>query len=155
MNQALIEKHEDLVIEIANVYLDNMALELGKMYQKNTDEISAGLSNDQNTELKAKHNISDNEFADIYSEFQKMKPTDHQQKALDAFTASGGKVDIEPNYDENTRRLNVSINFIIKDKIFKKIEGLTPLENVILKRNAMLQVETLLSGSNSDISAAF
>jgi hypothetical protein len=155
VDQKLLEKHEALVVEMGNLYLDNMEIELGKKYQNNTHEVNASLTDGQYTELKSKHNIPNNEFADLYSEFQKMAPTSHLKQAMDAFTASGGNVDIEPVYDENTQRLNVSISYVIKDKTFEKIEGLTPLEDVILRMNALLQVETTLSGSDPDMSPSF
>jgi len=151
----LLEKYEPLVIEIANVYLDNMELELGKKYQNRGHEVNAGLSEAQQAALKQKHNISNDVFAELSSQFQDMKPTEHLQKALDAFTASGGNIDIEPSYDENTQRLNVPINYVIKDRAFEKIEGLSVIEDVILKMNAMLQIEAVLSGSNSNAPPAF
>jgi hypothetical protein len=155
MSQSLIEKHETLAIEMASLYLDNMEIELGKKYINNAHEINASLSDEQYSELKNKHRISDQEFADLYSEFQKMKPTKHLKMAMDAFTASGGSVDIEPKYSEATQRLSVSITFAIKDKSLDRIEGLSAMEDIILRMNAMLQVDTLLSGSDPDVRPAF
>ena len=155
MSKELLEKHQDLVVELANIYLDNMELELGKKYKDNSHEINASLTDAQYTELRAKHGISNTEFADLYLAFQKMKPTEHLEKAMTAFTASGGNVDIEPHYDENTQRLNVPVKFVIKDNVLDKIEGLSPLEDVFLKMNAMIQVDTLLSGSDPDVIPSF
>ena len=155
MRQELIEKHENLFVDIANVYLDNMELELGKKYKNNDYEINAGLTDDQYTDLKTKHNLSNAEFADLYSEFQKMKPTKHLKKAMDAFTASGGSVEIEPHYEETSQRLSVPIKFLIKDRTLNKIEGLSPIEDVVLRMNAMFQVDTVLSGSDPDVSLSF
>lgn len=151
----LVEKHETIVIEMAAFYLDNMAFELGRKYQDNSYQINASLSDEQYSELKKKHNLPDHEFAELYTEFQSMKPTAHLKQALDAFTASGGNVDIEPVYDEGTQRLNVSIIFSIKDKTYDKIEGLSPLEDIVLRMNAMLQIDTVLSGADPDVSPAF
>ena len=113
------------------------------------------ISDAQYAELKTKYNLSNNEFADLHSEFQKMGPTKHLKKVMDAFTASGGSADIEPVYDENTQRLSVSVNFIIKGNTLETIEGLSPIEEIILKMDAMLQVDTLLSGSDPNISPSF
>lgn len=155
MDTKLLEKHEALIMEMGNIYLDNMELELGKKYKDNGYEINATLSDAQYAELKARYNLSSNEFSDLYSEFQKMKPTQHLKQVMDAFTASGGHADVEPIYDENTQRLSVSVNYLIKDKTLEKIEGLSPLEEIVMKMNAMLQVETVLSGSDPDISPSF
>ena len=155
MSQKLFENHETLVVEIANVYLDNMEFELGKKYKNNSHEINASLSDTQCTELSKKHNVSMKEFSELYTEFQKLKPTKHLKQTLDAFTASGGSIEIEPNYDDNAQRLHVAINFIIKDKAFEKLEGLSPLEEVNLKMDAMLQIDTVLSGSDPDVSPSF
>ena len=155
MNQRLVEKYETLVVEIGNAYLNNMELELGKKYNNNSHEIDAALSDAQYAELKTKYNIENNEFADLYSEFQEMKPTKHLKKLMDAFTASGGNASVEPIYDEDTQRLRVSVRFVIKGNTLEKIEGLAPLEEIILKMNAMIQVETILSGSDPDISRVF
>lgn len=155
MRKEIIEKHETLVVEIATVCLDNMELELGRKYRNNGYEINAGLTDDQYTELKSKYDLSGSEFSEVYSEFQKMKPTDHLKKAMDAFTASGGNVEMEPCYDENTQRLSVPIRFVIKDKTLNKIEGLSAIEDIVLKMNAMLQLDTVLSGSDPDMSPSF
>ena len=155
MTPELLEKHEPLVLEIANAYLDNMELELGKKYVNNGYQIDAGLSDAQYNELRTKYNLTSVEFAELYTEFQRMKPTTHMKKALDAFTASGGNVEIEPDYDESTQRLGVQIRFVIKDQSLNKIEGLSPVEDVILKMNAMLQIDTVLSGSDPDVSPSF
>ncbi|OOZ37840.1 hypothetical protein BOW51_00040 [Solemya velesiana gill symbiont] len=137
------------------MYLDNMELELGKKYKNNNYEINASLYDAQYTELKTKHNISNNEFADVYSDFQKMRPTKHLKQVMDAFTASGGHAEVEPIYDENTERLSVSINFVIKDKTLEKIEGLSPIEVIMVKMDAMLQIDAVLSGADPDISPSF
>jgi hypothetical protein len=132
-----------------------MELELGKKYKNNNHQINAGLSDAQDTELRAKHNISNNEFADLYTDFLTMKPTDHLQSVMGAFTKSGGSVDVEPIYDENNQRLSVSVNFVIEGNTLEKIEGLSPIEDLLLKMDAMRQVETVLSGSDPDISPTF
>ena len=155
MNKELLEKHEPLVTEMSKVYLDNMELELGKKYRNHNHQVNAGLTDAQYLELKTKHNIPNNEFSEIYTEFQRMKPSPHLQNVLDAFTASGGNIDIEPVYDEASQRLNVSVNFVIKDKVLDKIEGLSAVEEALLKMNAMLQVETVLTGSDPDTSPSF
>lgn len=155
MDQELLEKYESLVVEMGNAYLDNMELELGKKYKNNKYEIYAGLTDAQFLELKKKHNIPDNEFADVYSEFLKLKPTSHLNKLMDAFYASGGNVDIEPSYDENTQRLHISIHFVIKDNTLEKIEGLSAIEDILMKMNAMLQVDAVLSDSEPGDSPAF
>ncbi|MCG8057926.1 MAG: hypothetical protein JAY94_19765, partial [Candidatus Thiodiazotropha endolucinida] len=95
------------------------------------------------------------EFADLYNEFQKMKPTKHLKSTLDAFAASGGNVDIEPVFDEKEQKLNVSISFSIKDKTYDTLEGLSALEEIILKMNAMIQIDNVLSGSDPDVEPAF
>ena len=155
MDEALLEKHETLVVEMGNVYLDNMQLELGKKYKDRSHEVNPGLSDDQYFELRSKYDIPNNEFYDLYSEFQKMKPGSHLQQVIDAFAASGGSVDVEPVYDEQMQRLNVSVSFVIKDKTLDRIEGLSPMEANILRMNAMLQVDAALSGSDPDNSPAF
>jgi hypothetical protein len=155
MSQTLLEIHKALVLDIANVYLDNMELELGKKYKNNGHEVNPSLSDAQHFTLKTKHNVNDKVFADLYSEFQKMEPTPHLKAAMDAFTASGGNVDIEPSYDESTQRLRIAVRFVIKDRTLDKIEGLLPLEDVMLKLNAMHQVDTLLSGSYPAVSPSF
>jgi hypothetical protein len=155
MSDLLIEQHDELVIEMANFYLQNMERELGKKYVNNNHQINASLTDSQYGELKNRYQISDFEFADLYAEFQKMKPTKHLKSTLDAFSASGGNVDIEPVFDEEQQRLNVSISFSIKDKTFETIEGLSALEEVILKMNAMIQIDNVLSGSDPDVEATF
>lgn len=155
MSEILVEKHENIVIEMAEKYLDNMALELGKKYNNRNYVVNASLSDAQYSDLKKRHNLPDSEFADLYTEFQKMKPTTHLTKALGAFTESGGNIDIDPVYDEDTYRLNVAINFSIKDAVYDKIEGLSPLEDVILKMNAMIQIESVLEDADPDIAPAF
>lgn len=140
---------------MANTYLDNMEVELGKKYKKNNYQISAGLSDAQYAELKTRHDIPSGEFADLYIEFQKMKPTEHLRRVMSAFTASGGGVDVEPVYDEDSRRLKVSVNFVIDDKTLDKIEGLSPIEDLLLKMDAMIQIDTVLSGSDSTVSPSF
>ncbi len=151
MNQALLEKHENLVIEIAKLYLSNMESELGKKYQDHRYEINPNLSNGQSVELKSKYNISSDEFANLYAEFQNMTPTEHLEKAMGAFTASGGNVDIAPYYDEDSQKLNVTINFVIKGNTLDKIAGLSPIEDIILKMDAMLQVESIMSESDPNL----
>lgn len=155
MSQTLLEKYEDLVVEIARQYLDNMEVELGKKYKNNRHEVNASLADRQQTELKEKYNVSSNEFAELYMDFTKMEPTDHLKKAMDAFTASGGNVDIEPVYDEESDRLKVAVNFVIKDQVLEKIEGLSEIEDIFLKVNAMIQIETVLDGSDPGVSPAF
>ncbi len=155
MSIPLLEKYQDLAAEMGKMYLDNMEVELGKKYKNNSHEVDPSLSNIQYSQLKNKHSISDKEFADLYADFQKMKPTQHLKQALDAFTASGGSVDIEPFYDESSQRLNVTVSFVIKDKTFDKIEGLSPLEDISLRMNAMLQIDTVLSGSDPDVAPSF
>jgi len=74
---------------------------------------------------------------------------------MDAFTASGGSVDIEPVYDEDSQRLNVDVIYAIKDNRLEKIEGLTPIEQIFLKMNALLQIETVLADADTDTPPAF
>lgn len=155
MSQELLEKHEPLIVEMANVYLDNMEVELAKKYKKNDHQVNAGISDAKYDELKAKYNIPNQEFADIYQAFQKMKPTTHLRRVMSAFTASGGSVDVEPTYDEDAQRLKVSVNFVIDDKALDKIEGLSPIEDLLLKMDAMLQIDTVLSGSDQDVAPSF
>lgn len=150
MSQEILESHESLVVEMATVCLDNMELELGRKYKDNTYEIDAGLKDEQYESLKSKHSISNAEFADIYTEFQKMKPTKHLQQAMDAFTKSGGNVEIEPEFDEEAGRLSVPVRFVIKDRVLEKIEGLSPIEDVILRVNAMFQIDSVLTDADPD-----
>jgi hypothetical protein len=49
----------------------------------------------------------------------------------------------------------VSANFVIDDKALDKIEGLSPIEDLLLKMDAMLQIDTVLSGSDSTVSPSF
>ncbi|MCW8827655.1 MAG: hypothetical protein OQK94_01225 [Gammaproteobacteria bacterium] len=155
MSQSLIEKHEPVIIEMANIYLDNMELALARKYKNNDYQVNAAISNAQYDTLKAKHNIPNREFADLYQEFQKMKPTTHLRRVMSAFTASGGSVEVEPYYDEDAERLKVSVNFVIDDKALDKIEGLSPIEDLLLKMDAMLQIDTVLSGADPEISPSF
>ena len=155
MNQELLDQHEDLVIEMGNLYLDNMELELGRKYADKGYEMNATLSDDQYVELRTKYDLSIEEFSEIFNEFQKMEPTSHLKKVMDAFTASGGNADIEPAYDEKSQRLSVTLSFEIKGNKLETIEGLSPMEELILKLNAMLQVENILSGADPDVSPSF
>lgn len=86
-------------------------------------------------------------YEELYNEFQETEPTRHLTQVMDAFTASGDSVDIEPVYDKDAERLNVSVAFFIKDAKLKRIEVLMPMEEVFLQLNAMLQVDALLSRS--------
>jgi hypothetical protein len=155
MEYNLLEKHENAVIEMANTYLENMEFQLAKKYQNNEHQVNSALTNEQYTEIKNRHNIPNNEFADLYSDFQKMKPTSHLLNVMGAFTKSGGSVDIEPEFDEENQRLHVKVSFIIEDKTLDTIEGLSPIEDLLLKMDAMHQIETVLSGSDSDIAPTF
>ena len=156
MDQELLEKYESLVVDMGNAYLNNLELELGKKYKNNEHEIYAGLTDPQYVELKEKHsNIPDNDLAEVYSEFLKLKPTSHLKKILDAFHASGGNVDIEPSYDEASQRLHIAVQFVIKGNTLEKIEGMSPIEDILVKMNAMLQVDAVLSGADPDISPTF
>lgn len=150
MSKTLLEKHEPLVIEIGKQYLDNMEVELGRKYKNKEHHVNAGLSDDQSRELRNKYNLTISEFSEIYSGFIKMKPAQHLQQVLNAFVASGGNVDIEPAYDEGTQRLNVTVQYVIKDNTLDKIEGLSAMENLVMRMNAMIQIENVLSGSNPD-----
>ncbi len=155
MSETLLGKNETIVVEMAKAYLDNMELELGKKYKNTAYEINAGLTDAQYSELKIKHDIPNGEFADLYVEFQKMKPTEHLRRVMGAFTASGGSVDVEPIYDEDNKRLKVTVNFVIDDKVLDKIEGLSPIEDMLLKMDAMLQIDTVLSGTDPTVSPSF
>ncbi len=150
MSQTLLEKNEPLVIEIGEKYLENMEIELGKKYKNKEHHVNAGLTDDQSRELRQKHRHSINDFSEVYSAFIKMKPGQHLQQVLNAFVASGGNVDIEPAYDEHTQRLNVTVQYVIKDNTLDKIEGLSAMENLVMRMNAMIQIENVLSGSNPD-----
>ena len=155
MSQTLLEKHEPVVVEMAKAYLDNMAVELGKKYKNNDYQINVDLTDDQYFGVRAKHDLSNNEFADLYAEFQKMKPTEHLRRVMGAFTASGGNVDVEPAYDEETQRLNVSLSFVIDDKTLDKIEGLSTIEDLLLRMDAMRQIDTVLSGADPTVAPSF
>lgn len=155
MSQTLLEKHEAIAVEMAQAYLDNMELELAKKYQNNAYELHAGITDADYDLLMKKHNIPSQEFADLYQEFQKMKPTTHLMRLMSAFTASGGSVDVEPVYDEDSQRLKVSVNFVIADKTLDTIEGLSPIEALLLRMDAMLQIDTVLSGADPTVSPAF
>lgn len=150
MNQELLEKHEALVLEMADLYLDNMEVELGRKYLDNKYEVNGSLSQMQYLDLKKKHRIPDMEFAEVVLEFQKMGPTEHLMNAMGAFTASGGNVDIEPSFDEHTQRLSVPVSFVIKENTLDRIEGLSQIEDMILRVDAMVQVDTLLSEADPD-----
>jgi hypothetical protein len=132
-----------------------MEVELGRKYKNKSHEVNASLSDPQQRDLKEKYNISSNEFAELYLDFTRMEPTGHLKSAMDAFTASGGNVDIEPAYDEESGRLKVAVKFVIKDQVLDKIEGLSELEDIFLKVNAMIQVETVLDGSDPSVSPSF
>ena len=155
MAQTLLEKYEDLVVEIAEKYLDNMEVELGRKYKDNSHEVNASLSDRQQIDLKEKYNVSSNEFAELYMDFTKMGPSDHLKSAMDAFTASGGNVEIEPVYDEESGRLKVAVHFVIKDRTLDKIEGLSELEAIFMKVNAMIQIETVLNDSDQGSAPPF
>ncbi|MGM0594658.1 MAG: hypothetical protein ACQETD_08985 [Pseudomonadota bacterium] len=155
MSQTLADKHEPIMVEMAQLYLENMELELARKYKDNDYQVNAGITHAQYDTLKEKHDLPNQTFADLYQEFQKMKPTTHLRKVMSAFTASGGSVEVEPVYDEEAGRLKVSVNFAIDDKTLDKIEGLSPLEDLLLKMDAMLQINTVLSGADPDISPSF
>ncbi len=145
MSQDLLEKHEDLVVGIATAYLDNMQRELGKKYKDPHYQIDPSLSEEQHNELQAGHAISDNEFSELYTGFLRMGPSQHLEDVMRAFSASGGNVDVSPVYDEESQRLNVSLNFVIENRKLKNIDGLAPLEDLFLRMNAMVQVEGVLA----------
>ncbi len=155
MDQLLLDKHEDLVLEIANATLEKMQFELGKKYKKNDHQVNLGLSDEQFTELRKKYNLTISELLAVFAEFRKLQPTKHLNQVMDAFASSGGSVDIEPAYDENSQRLNVSVIFVIKDKELDKIEGLSGIEDYLVKMNAMIQVENVLAGSDPDMAPEF
>ncbi|MEJ2213473.1 MAG: hypothetical protein P8Y20_05275 [Gammaproteobacteria bacterium] len=150
MSQSLLEKHEKLVVELAKQYVDNMEVQLGKKYKNNQHEINARLSEIQQATLKDKHNISSNEFLELYSKFLNMQPTDHFNQVMEAFIRSGGNVDIEPAFDSDSQRLKVAVQFAIKETTLEKIEGLTPIEDLFLTMNAMLQVESVLNDTDEN-----
>ena len=155
MSQSLIEKHEPVVVEMAQTYLDNMAVELGKKYKNNVYQINVDLTDEQFFAIRTKHDIPTNEYAELYAEFQKMKPAEHLRRVMGAFTASGGNVDVEPSYDEDSQRLNVSISFVIDDKTLDRIEGLSTIEDLLLRMDAMRQIDTVLSGADPTVAPAF
>ncbi len=155
MDQEFLEKNESLVVDMGEAYLNKMEIELGKKYKNNEHNVYPGLTAAQFMELKANHKTSSSDLNEIYAEFLKLEPTSHLKKLLDAFHASGGNVDIEPSYDESTQRLHVSIHFVIKGNTLEKIEGLSPLEDILVKMNAMIQIDSVLSGSDPDISPTF
>ena len=155
MYENLLEKHEEVAIEMGNLYLGNMESELGKKYKDRDYEINAALTDAQHDELKEKFDLTGSVYTELYFEFQKMEPTKHMMQLMSAFTASGGSADIEPVYDEESEALKVTVNYLIKDKKLDSIEGLSAIEEMILKLNAMLQVVTILSGQDEDISPTF
>ena len=132
-----------------------MEVELGRKYKDISYDLDAGLTDAQHMELRNRFDISDQEYTDLYLDFKKMEPSEHLTKAMAAFTASGGNVEIEPGFDEETERLTVAVNFVIKDRNLDKIEGLSELEDKVLRMNAMLQIDTLLSGSDPTVSPKF
>ena len=145
MDQEFLEKNESLVVEMGKAYLNKMEIELGKKYKNNEHNVNPGLTAAQFMELKANHKISNNKLNEIYDDFLKLKPSGHLKNLLDAFYASGGNVDIEPSYDEDTQKLKISVQFVIKDTTLKTIEGLSPLEDILVKMNAILQIDAVLS----------
>ena len=155
MNQELLEENNLLTAAIRDAYLDNMELELGKKYKNKQHEIHAGLSNPQYSKLQKEHKVSHNDMAEIYAEFLKMKPSKHLKQVMDAFHASGGNIDIEPEYNESAQRLRVNVKFIVKGVELNKIEGLSELEHYFVKMNAMIQVANVLSGTDADINPEF
>lgn len=150
MDQSLVEKHEPCALEIAAAYLDNMASELGKKYKDKSYQLNAGLTDFQHITLRNKHRMRADEYEALYAEFQKLEPSNHLTQVLEAFTASGGSVDIEPEYDDGAEKLHVSVGFSIKDRKLVKIEGLTPMEHIFLQLNAMLQLDNFLSQQDPD-----
>lgn len=155
MSESLIEKHEALALEIAAAYLDNMATELGKKYKDRDYQPNAALNEFQHITLRTRHRMRAEVYEAVYAEFQKLKPSDHLTQVLEAFTASGGNVDIEPEYDDGAEKLRVSVGFSIKDRQLEKIEGLSPMEQVFLQLNAMLQLADFLSRRDPDAPLPF
>jgi hypothetical protein len=145
MSQSLVEKHESLALEIADAYLDNLESELGKKYNDKDYQLNPALTDYQHITLRNKHRIHADEYEAVYLEFQKLKPTTHLTQVLEAFTVSGGSVDIEPVYDDGAEKLHVAVEFAINDRKLDKIEGLTPMEQIFLQLNAMLQLDDFLS----------
>ncbi|MCB1867222.1 MAG: hypothetical protein KDI43_01505, partial [Gammaproteobacteria bacterium] len=88
----MLEKHEALVVDMGNVYLENMEIELGKKYMDKSHEVNASLSDAQCADLKTKYKIPSGDFYELYFEFQSMKPSTHLKQVIDAFAASGGSV---------------------------------------------------------------
>lgn len=84
-----------------------------------------------------------------------MKPGEHLRRVMGAFTASGGGVEIDPVYDDEAQRLKVTVNFVIEDKTLDRIEGLSEIEYLLLKMDAMRQLNTVLSGSDPSVAPAF
>lgn len=150
MGQTILEQHEDLVVEIGETFLDNMQAELGKKYKKHDYEINPDLNAEQYNGLGKKYGLSLNDFAEIYTAFKRMKPSDHLEKAVSAFTASGGEIDIEPAYNESTESLDVKIAFTIKDRTLEKIEGLSAIESIILRMDAMHQIAGVLADADPE-----
>jgi len=155
MSQSLVEKHEALALEIAAAYLDNMASELGKKYKDKDYQLNAALTDFQHITLRNKHRMHADEYEALYAEFQKLEPSSHLTQVLEAFTASGGSVDIKPVYDDGAEKLHVSVGFSIKDRNLEKIEGLTPMEQIFLQLNAMLQLDDFLSRRDPDTPPPF
>jgi hypothetical protein len=155
MTQSLIEKHEALALEIAAAYLDNMASELGRKYKDRDYQLNAALNEFQHITLRNRHRVSADAYDALYAEFQKLEPSQHLTQVLEAFTVSGGSVDIEPEYDDSAEKLYVSVGFSIKDRKLDKIEGLTPMEQVFLQLNAMLQLDDFLSRRDPDTPPPF
>jgi len=155
MDEEFLEQHEPLIVDLGKAYIERMEYELGKKYINKEHEIYPTLTPAQFMELKTSYNLQDNELNDIYAEFIKLKPSSHLRKILDAFHASGGNIDIEPTFNEETKRLHVLVQFVIKDTVLNKIEGLTPIEDVLLRINALLQIDQVLSGSDGDMAPSF
>lgn len=155
MTETLLEKYQPLAQEMAEIYIDNMELELGKKYINTMYDCNATLSNQQYSDLRAKHDVEHNEFADLYAEFQKMKPTQHLSMTMDAFHASGGAVDIEPAYNSSSGRVNVAVKFSMKEHQLESLEGLSKLEQNFLTMNAMLQVEKVLADADPNGAPVF
>jgi len=155
MSQSLLEKYEPLALDIAAAYLDNLASELGKKYQDKDYRLNAGLTEFQHITLRNKHRMHADEYEALYAELRKLEPGSHLTQLLEAFTASGGSVDIEPVYDHGAEKLRVTVGFSIKDRKLEKIEGLTPMEQVFLRLNAMLQLDDFLSQRDPDTPPPF
>lgn len=154
MSENLLEKHEPVVIEMARAYLESMESELGKKYKNPDYRVNVDLTDEQYFELRSKHDIPVSEFADLYTDFQKMKPSEHLRRVMGAFTASGGSVDVEPVFEDEGPRLKVAVHFVIDDKSLDKIEGLSELEDLLLRMDAMRQIDNVLSGADPTVSLA-